>query len=198
MKALLKNKFLYVFASLLLLAFSSVIATAQPFVPAKAAVIQSDAFYDEKAGITKLVKSSADVVTEFKPRQTELINLSERLKKLSAEIKAIQDTINNGGPPVDKTIQLNLLSSKEDEAQHLQLVATRKKDDAEAAFAKRQQEVTVPILDDVGKALGAYARSHGIDIVIDSSKVDGVYLFNSAADITDAFIADYNAKHAAP
>jgi Skp family chaperone for outer membrane proteins len=52
-----------------------------------------------------------------------------------------------------------------------------------------------PIEADVRAALERYARSHGIDLVLDRHKLgDLVLVVADSADITTAFIKDYNAR----
>jgi hypothetical protein len=59
----------------------------------------------------------------------------------------------------------------------------------------REREVLDPIEADVMRALDAYTQSHGIAILLDRDKLeDAVLVVAAGADITDAFIKDYDAK----
>jgi Skp family chaperone for outer membrane proteins len=63
------------------------------------------------------------------------------------------------------------------------------------AWHAHEREVLDPIKADVMRALDAYTQSHGIAIVLDRDKLeDAVLVVAAGADITDAFIKDYNAK----
>ncbi|HEX7530542.1 MAG TPA: OmpH family outer membrane protein, partial [Pyrinomonadaceae bacterium] len=73
---------------------------------------------------------------------------------------------------------------------------TRKGEDAKVQYQKRYQELLVPLQDDVGKALDAYAKTRNITMVIDGSQTPILYAAQSI-DITKAFISDYNSKNPA-
>lgn len=63
------------------------------------------------------------------------------------------------------------------------------------AWLAHEREVLDPIEADVMRALDAYTQSHGIAILLDRGKLDDAVLVVAVgADITDAFIKDYNAK----
>lgn len=66
------------------------------------------------------------------------------------------------------------------------------------AWNAHESEVLDPIEADVMRALDKYAQAHGIAIVLDRAKLaDAVLVVAPGADITDAFIKDYNGKKAA-
>jgi Skp family chaperone for outer membrane proteins len=63
------------------------------------------------------------------------------------------------------------------------------------AWHAHEHEVLDPIEADVMRALEAYTQSHGIAILLDRGKLDDAVLVVAAgADITGAFIKDYDAK----
>ncbi len=174
--------------------------TAAAFAGAKIAVVNSGTFYDEKAGITKLVSALKALDTEFKPRQDELLSLNTRLENIIKEVKQLEDKLNETRPavPIDTNAVRNTLAAKTDEAQRLQVEMKRKQEDAKQAYERRSKLVIDPINNDIGKAIDAYAKTRGIDIILDASKlVDaGVILaLSGSADVTEAFIKDYNAKN---
>jgi len=197
MKNSLKIGFLYVFASVLVLAFSSVMAAAQQFVPAKAAVIQSDAFYDEKAGITKLVKAQAALEAEFKPREDEIVEMAAKIDKLNKETADLKAELSKLDAH-SKMGQNIIIDTNTSMIRSLEERIKLKQDYTKKMFELRQDILVKPIFVDVSKALGEYAKSHGIDILIDLSKAQGVFYFSTPPDITKAFIADYNSKHPTP
>ena len=52
-----------------------------------------------------------------------------------------------------------------------------------------------PLQDEVGKELDAFAKAHGITLIIDGSQVPGVLYAAESMDVTKVFISEYNAKH---
>src|SRR5882724_1038383 len=66
-------------------------APAQANVPAsKVALINTEAFADEKQGIFRIVAAVKRVDTEFQARKTELQQLQQRVQTLTDEISKIQ------------------------------------------------------------------------------------------------------------
>ena len=152
----------------------------------KVAVIDSSAFADEKQGITKFVSALKKVSAEFQPRRTELEGLQQQIDKLTADLQ-------KAAPVQDPKVT----QQQQDKIDQLKKDAQRKGEDAEAAFNKRMQDVLPPLYDDIGKALEAFAKARGINLILDVSKVQGVFPLTEAMDITKAFIADYNSKNPA-
>jgi outer membrane protein len=152
----------------------------------KVAVIDSSAFADEKQGITKFVSALKKVSAEFQPRRTELEGLQQQIDKLTADLQ-------KAAPVQDPKVT----QQQQDKIDQLKKEAQRKGEDAEAAFNKKMQDVLPPLYDDIGKALEAFAKARGINLILDVSKVQGVFPLTEAIDITKAFIADYNSKNPA-
>ena len=73
----------------------------------------------------------------------------------------------------------------------------RKGEDAQAAYQKRLQEKLGPVYEDIGKALDAYAKAHGITMVLDVTKIQGIVSADGSLDITKAFIVEFNSKNPA-
>jgi len=73
----------------------------------------------------------------------------------------------------------------------------RKGEDAQAAFDKRMQEVLGPVSDEISKALDIYAKAHGITLVLDVTKFQGIVSASDSLDITRAFITEFNSKNPA-
>ena len=161
-----------------------------PIPDSKIAYIDTGAFGEDKGGINRLVTAIAALDREFQPRQTELNNIQARLKTIADEISKL-----SGNSVVDpKTIQ-----AKQDEGERLQRDLKYKKDQADADFAKRYKEVIDPISGDIFKALNQFAIQRGITMILDISKLapNGVVLTaNPNMDVTQAFIAEFNAKPA--
>jgi outer membrane protein len=151
----------------------------------KMALIYSDAFLDPKAGIGRFTTLMGTLNREFQPRQTELQGLQTRIQTLTKEIN---DTASVADP---KTIQ-----QKRDQLEQAQTDYKRKGEDAQAAYERRRQEIFLPLQQDIGKALEAYAKARGITVIVDGSQVPVVYA-SEALDITKAFIAEFNSKNPA-
>ncbi|MEP6706330.1 MAG: OmpH family outer membrane protein [Pyrinomonadaceae bacterium] len=164
-------------------------ASNAPVPDTKIAFIDTGMFGEEKGGINRYVTAVKSVEREFQPRQTELTSIQARIKALADEISKL-----SGNSVVDpKTIQ-----AKQDEGERLQRDLKYKKDQADADFAKRYQEVVAPISTDIGKALDQFAQQRGITMILDISKLAPVILtVNPAMDVTQAFIAEFNSKNPA-
>lgn len=153
---------------------------------AKIALVNTEDFADEKTGIVRLVAAMKRVDGEFQPRRTELQTLQQQIEKATADLNkaaALQD------PKV--TAQQN------EKIEQMKKEYQRKGEDAQAAYQKRLQDVLGPVYDDIGKALDAYAKAHGITLVLDVSKVQGILSASESLDITRAFIIEFNSKNPA-
>ncbi|HEY0004665.1 MAG TPA: OmpH family outer membrane protein [Pyrinomonadaceae bacterium] len=150
----------------------------------KIALVNTDAFGDEKQGITRLVNAVKGVEREFQPRKTELQGLQTRIQTLTDQISK---TTTVADP---KTLQ-----SQQDQLDLLKKDFQRRGEDAQAAYNKRMQEAISPIYDDIGKALDAFAKQRGITLLLDASKIGPAILsLNDGMDITAAFIREFNSK----
>jgi Skp family chaperone for outer membrane proteins len=159
--------------------------TVAPVAESKIALIFSDLFQDQKAGIARITATMNVLNREFEPRQTELNQLKRKIDQLQDEVTKGQSTL----PPKD-------LQAKVDQLDLMKKEYQRKGEDATNAYAKRKQAIFLPVQDDISKALEAYAKAHGIAVLIDGSAVPLAYA-NDAIDITRAFINDYNSKNPA-
>ena len=170
-------------------------ATQQPARPAgpvnvpdgKIAIIDSDAFSDQKQGIQRLVAAFQTVEREFKPRRDELQTMRTRYEAL---VKEINDT--------KSVADQKALAAKADQAETLKKDIERRQEDGQRALEKRAAELTTPVFQDIGQALQAFASQRGITLVFDISKTgNAMMVVNNAVDITDAFIAEYNQRNPA-
>jgi outer membrane protein len=190
------------FAAVALLTAAALSATAQqrPATPAatpaapqataavpdsKMAMIYSDLFLDPKTGIARFNSLLGTLNREFQPRQAELQGLQTRITTLTKEI---EDTQTVADP--------NAIRQKREQLTQLNTDFKRKGEDAEAAYGRRRQEIFLPLQQDIGKALEAFAKARGITVIVDGSQVPLVYAADSL-DITRAFIADFNSKNPA-
>ena len=153
----------------------------------KVAVIFSEAFQDPKIGIAKFSVLQNQLIAEFKKPQDDLTAAAQRVQSLQDEIAKLQ----NSAAPVDpKTIQ-----AKVDQLDQLRQDSQRKLEDTQAAYQKRRGDLLTPLQEEVGKALDAFAKAHGITLIIDGSQVPGVLFAADSMDVTKVFISEYNAKN---
>ena len=182
---------------LLAVAFIAVAAGAHIFAQApqtsgsvpvgKVAVIFSEAFQDPKLGIAKFNVLQNQLVAEFKKPQDDLTAAAQRVQSLQDEITKLQSS----AAPIDpKTIQ-----AKVDQLDTLKKDSQRKLEDTQAAYQKRRTDLMTPLQEEVGKALDAFAKAHGITLIIDGSQVAGVLFAAESMDVTKVFISEYNAKN---
>jgi Skp family chaperone for outer membrane proteins len=179
---------LFILAVVIAAACSTLNAQPAPASAAtKVAIIDTEMFGDPKGGIKRITVAFEQISREFKPRMDELQALRA---KYDALIKSASDTRSVAAP---ETIR-----QKYDEAETLNNDIKRKQEDGQKALDKRTKDLTGPIYDDIGKALQAYAKQRGIDVVLDVSKLAAAMMvINEAVDITAAFTAEYNAKSTA-
>jgi len=155
----------------------------------KIAVIFSEAFQDSKQGITKFTVIQSQLNTEFKKPQEELDAAAKQIQALQDEIAKLQSSV----APVDpKSVQAKL-----NQVEQLKKDSQRKLEDTQALYQQRRTTLLTPLQEDVGKALDAFAKAHGVTLVIDGSQVPGVIYAAETLDITRVFIAEYNAKNPA-
>lgn len=152
----------------------------------KIALVNSDEFQDEKGGIVRLVNAMKKVDVEFTPRRTELQTLQQTIEKASADLAKV-------GPM--QSAQIN--QQQQEKIDQMKKDFQRKGEDAQAAYQKRLQEFLGPVYDEIGKALDVYARAHGITLVLDVTKVQGIVSASDSLDITKAFIVEFNSKNPA-
>jgi outer membrane protein len=153
----------------------------------KVALINTDAFSDEKQGITRLVNAVKGVDREFNPRKTDLQGMQTRIQQLT-------DDIQKTAPMADP----KATQGKQDQLDQLKKDFQRKGEDAQAAYNKRLQEIVGPIYDDIGKSLDAFGKSHGITLMLDAAKIGpAIIMASDTMDVTAAFIREFNSSHPA-
>ena len=150
----------------------------------KIALIDSAAFADEKQGINRFVAAIKKVDAEFQPRRTEMQTLQAQIEKSTADL-------NKAAPVQDPKVT----AQQNDKIEQMKKDYQRKGEDAQTAVDKRLQEVLGPIYDEIGKALDVYAKAHGITLILDVSKVQGIVSAAESLDITRAFIVEFNSKN---
>jgi outer membrane protein len=152
----------------------------------KLALVDTDAFLDEKAGIVRLVAAAKKVEAEFSPRRTELQNLQAQVDKMTADLQ-------KASPVQDPKVS----AQQQDAIDQKKREITRKTEDAQSEYQKRLQVLLGPVYDQIGKELDAFAKAHGITLILDVTKVQGIVSADGSLDITKAFITEFNSKNPA-
>ncbi|MEO6050588.1 MAG: OmpH family outer membrane protein [Pyrinomonadaceae bacterium] len=168
------------------------ISTFAQMPAAKIALINSESFFDEKAGITKLVAANKQLEAEFAVRVKELQDGSTRLKGIAKQLDDMQKL------PASQFNQ-NTHTAKQEEGERLQREITYKKTDLESAVNRRRDILVTPVSRDIGKRIDEFAKKNGYGAIFDVSKFadSGVLLFLAeSADATKEFIIFYNTRPA--
>lgn len=186
---------------LFVLAFAlPIFAQAQPSAN-KVGIINTEAFYAEKGGISRLLAAYGTLEKEFEPRQQELVTINTRIDNLAKEIQGLQAQLNNAKPqtPIDVNAVRNSIISKNEEGERLQVEFKRKQEDAKAAYEKREAVVVGPIKREIGNAVDEFAKQRGLSLVFDGAKMAdaGILIaIDRTIDMTEEFIKFFNAKPA--
>jgi len=152
------------------------------------AVIYTDLFLDQKTGIAKFNSVVNKLNGEFQKLKDEINGMQTRAQALDTEITKLRDA--PAGTPIDQ----KSLQTKIDQLEQMKKDIQRKSEDAQAAYNRRRQELFTPLQDEIGRALEAFAKARGINVIIDAAQVPLLYAADSI-DITRAFIADFNSKN---
>lgn len=157
----------------------------------KIVIINTAAFFNEKAGITKIVNASKTLVSDLAPRRTEVQQIVARIDALTKEIEAIRLNATKGVPIDERTFQ-----TKVNELESLKRQGKYKEDDFNAFAQKRQNEIVGPVYAEVMRALNDYLKTKDYGMLFDASKDQaGMLLFASEKyDITRDFVAFFNAR----
>jgi Skp family chaperone for outer membrane proteins len=90
------------------------------------------------------------------------------------------------------------IQRKREEGDKLQRELKYKKEDAEAAYRKREEEVMGPVSQDITIALNEFAKQRGITMTLDISRLaEAIMTVDPNMEITAAFVAEYNSKNPA-
>lgn len=205
------SKYLFPISALIVVAFATTICAQQPAatpaaspaarptatpttapapavvqVPtSKMAVVYTDAFLDQKTGIAKFNSVMGKLNAEFKQVKDELDGLNSRAQTLEAEINNLRQ---------NTTTPVATLQTKIDQFEQLKKDIQRKSEDAQGAYNRRRQELFLPLQDEIGNALEAFAKARGINVIIDAAQVPLLYAAESI-DVTRAFITEFNTKN---
>jgi len=156
----------------------------------KMAVIYTDMFLDQKTGIAKFNTVVNRLNGEFQKLKDEINQMQQRAQALETEINKLREA--PAGTPIDQ----KSLQAKIDQLEQLKKDIQRKAEDAQGAYNRRRAELFQPLQDEIGKALEAFAKARGINVIIDGAQVPLLYAAESI-DITRAFITEFNTKNPA-
>lgn len=182
-----RNKLVFAFVLLAFVSATRVYGQGTVVPVSKMAVIYSEDFQDPKTGIARFVVTLNKLNAEFQKVQDELTQTAARLKTMQDEISRLQQS--GGATPAQIQVKMDTLDQQKRDY-------TRKGEDAKAQYQKRQQDLFLPLQDDVSKALDVYAKAHGITLIIDGSQTPILYAAESM-NVTKAFISEYNLKNPA-
>lgn len=154
----------------------------------KMAIIYTDFFLDPKTGIAKFNRVLTQLNGEFQKPKDDLTAMQNRAQALEAEINKLRDA--PAGAPVDQPA----LQAKIDQLEQMKKDIQRRAEDAQTAYNKRRNELFQPLQIEIGKALEAFAKARGINVIIDGAQVPLLYAAEST-DITRAFINEFNSKN---
>ena len=154
------------------------------------AVIDTNEFLDPKTGIGKFTMAVNRLNSEFQKTKDEITAMQTRAQALETEINKLREAPE--GTPIDQ----RSLQTKIDQLEQLKKDIQRKAEDAQAAYNKRRQDIFTPVQEEVGRALEAFAKARGINVIVDAAQVPLLYVADTI-DITRAFITDFNSKNPA-
>ena len=167
--------------------------TAQPAASGKIGVINTSAFDNDKAGITKYTNAMNALEKEFAPAQQELQTMVTKYNSMAEEIKKLQN------PGQNVPINQSTIQAKIDEYGKLERDIKFKQEDAKARYQSRYSALVGPVMQDIGKAIQDYAKQKGFVLILDIAKMadaDLILALDEKADVTKDFITFYNARPA--
>jgi len=154
----------------------------------KIALISTGTFLDPKEGIAKFSSTLTKLNGEFQKVKDEITQMQNRAGALEGEINKLREA--PAGTPIDQ----RSLQTKIDQLEQLKKDTQRKAEDAQVSYDRRRQELFTPVEDEIRRALEAFAKARGINVIIDAAQAPLLYADRSL-DITRAFIADFNSKN---
>ena len=159
--------------------------------PSKIVVVDTSGFFDEKAGITRILTAVKSLNAELLPRRTELQQMISRVQLVEKEVATFRENVAKGIPVDERAAQ-----AKSAELERMKLSYKYKEDDYNSFAQKRQSQVVGPEFAAALKAFGEYVKSKGYRIVFDVSKdQNGFVIFaTDQFDITRDFITFYNTR----
>lgn len=174
------------------LTFALLIMTVPVFAQSeKIAFVDMNAFTHPQKGITRLIRVLESVEQEFVPRWAEIAKMYERLQK---EL----EKVSYAGPiPTDpRPMTAERKKELKEAADTMQRSIEQRQAELQTDYSKRLEEVTAPVSQDIRNSLATFAKSRGITLLLDASKLVCVLGCDKDAtaslDVTQEFIAAYN------
>lgn len=188
-----KLVFFIVVLTLTLAAAMSTLGQAPTAITSKVVVINTAAFFDEKAGITKIIAAAKLVDGDLASKRDEIKKIAGWLDAAEKQLATMRDNVAKGIPIDERAAQV-----KVDEAERLRREGKYKEDEYNAYGQKRQNDVVGPVFSETMRVLRDFVKTKGYGIVLDAAKdQNGVLLFATEQfDITKEFIAFYNSRPA--
>jgi Skp family chaperone for outer membrane proteins len=177
------------FVSVVFLVVALTAAALAQAAPPKSVLINTAAFYDDKAGITKLISAEKQIDTEFAKDIKELQDGNATLTKIVEELQKTTVTAANQAA----------LVAKKAEGESLQRRLELRKADIEVLINRKREALIGPITFDIGKAISEFGKKNNYGAIFDANKLAeaGILLFvGDGTDITKEFIAFFNARAA--
>lgn len=160
-------------------------------VPTKIGWIDTNAFGDPKAGITKYVAGIKSIDDALKPQLTDLQGIQTRLAAIITDANKLQ---------ADPTKQAEF-AAKQQEGARLEREFDFKKKQYEADATQKRNEVIGPLTADIMKALQEFAKQKSYATIFDIgslAQTNSLLYLDPLADTTKDFISFYNARTPAP
>ena len=165
-------------------AFGQAAAALPAGAPQSIAVI---AFETAVTATNEFQRDFAEVEKKFDPQRTQL-------KSLTDEIETLTKQLQTQGAMLSDSEQASRARTIEDKKKQAQRLA----EDAQTGYQDATQEVFNRVAGKVAPLVEAYAKEHGIALVIDNANNQQqspvVLYWNPGIDITKAIVDAYNAK----
>jgi Skp family chaperone for outer membrane proteins len=185
---MLKAKSVILVATLLALAPSSwAQQQQQPLLDGRIAVINT-AIFPEKIG--ELKQKYDQVANQFKDRY-------QRLQDLDQQVKDLEKEISLKGP----TLSPDKLQEMRDRYETLKRQGSRELEDYQADYQKALDAAINPLREKLSQFMQRYATQRGIVLILDlpgAFQTGTLAYWNSAVDITEDFISEYNKANPVP
>ncbi len=174
--------------------FMGVSALAQTPSTAKVALIDTQAFYDPKGGINKIIAGYKRLNVEMKPQLTQYQN---KVNQFNTQKKSYDVLVANKGKGIP--VKDSDIIAKRDQLTVLQKDIKRMQEDLKAKQSKREGEILGPIIKRIGKSIEVYAKQKGYTLVLDVGRLYNAQMLlflDEKTNITKDFITFYNTRPA--
>jgi Skp family chaperone for outer membrane proteins len=158
----------------------------------KIAVVNTDAFKDEKTGIDDLIEVYKKLEEEFRTQTEELRIMNDNLQKLFNEFKEANDRCDKAIHCSDKTAEE--VSRKLKDYELFNEKFKRRQEKVKSLFEKRKAELTADINRKIVEAILQFQKKKGYALILDASLKDSLACQPSDGfvDVTEEFIKFYN------